>query len=130
MASGLVSSLLSSASSLLAILRRPPSSSYPRSDHRTVSVDLQRLERLLSRIQATLDDAEEQEVQDNYVKLWLTELKDLARDADDLLDDYRYELLQRQVQEREADCSRKRKRMDHDNDDDDSIKEVRIYWLY
>lgn len=124
MASGLVSSLLSSASSLLAILRSPLSDLYPRSGHPTASADLQRLKRLLSHIQATLDDAEEQGLQDNYVKLWLKELKDLARDAKDVLDDYRYELLQSQVQERQGDYPCKRKHLDKDEEDDDGINEV------
>uniref|UniRef100_A0A0D9Y9T3 Uncharacterized protein n=1 Tax=Oryza glumipatula TaxID=40148 RepID=A0A0D9Y9T3_9ORYZ len=123
MASGLVSSLLSSASSLLAILRSPLSDLYPHSGHPTASADLQRLKRLLSRIQATLDDAEEQGLQDNYVKLWLKELKDLAGDAKDVLDDYRYELLQSQVQERQGDYPCKRKHLDKDEEDDDSINE-------
>uniref|UniRef100_A0A0E0JJL4 Uncharacterized protein n=1 Tax=Oryza punctata TaxID=4537 RepID=A0A0E0JJL4_ORYPU len=123
MASGLVSSLVSSASSLLEILRSPLSDLYPRSGHPTASADLQRLKRLLSRIQATLDDAEEQGLQDNYVKLWLKELKDLACDAKDVLDDYRYELLQSQVQERQADYPRKRKHLDKDEEDDGSINE-------
>ncbi|XP_015622262.1 putative disease resistance protein RGA3 isoform X2 [Oryza sativa Japonica Group] len=123
MASGLVSSLLSSTSSLLAILRSPLSDLYPRSGHPTASADLQRLKRLLSRIQATLEDAEEQGLQDNYVKLWLKELKDLALDAEDVLDDYRYELLQSQVQELQGDYPRKRKHMDNDEEDNDSIDE-------
>lgn len=127
MASGLVSSLLSSTSSLLAILRSPLSDLYPRSGHPTASADLQRLKRLLSRIQATLEDAEEQGLQDNYVKLWLKELKDLALDAEDVLDDYRYELLQSQVQEFQGDYPRKRKHMDNDEEDNDSIDEV---WMY
>uniref|UniRef100_A0A0D9V1L5 NB-ARC domain-containing protein n=1 Tax=Leersia perrieri TaxID=77586 RepID=A0A0D9V1L5_9ORYZ len=122
MASGLVPSLLSSTSSLLAILRRPLSALYP-SSNPTASANLQRLKRLLSRIQATLDDAEEQAIQDNYVKLWLKELKDLAHDAEDVLDDYRYELLQCHVQERQADYPRKRKHMDYYDEDDDSIIE-------
>ncbi|EEE54700.1 hypothetical protein OsJ_02018 [Oryza sativa Japonica Group] len=73
--------------------------------------------------QATLEDAEEQGLQDNYVKLWLKELKDLALDAEDVLDDYRYELLQSQVQELQGDYPRKRKHMDNDEEDNDSIDE-------
>ncbi|XP_052159024.1 putative disease resistance protein RGA3 isoform X3 [Oryza glaberrima] len=123
MASGLISSLLSSASSLLAILRGPSSALYPHSSYPTASADLQRLKRLILRIQATLDDAEEQGMQDNYVKLWLKELKDLARDAEDVLNDYRYELLQCQIRECQVDCPRKRKHLDTDEEDDDSINE-------
>ncbi len=63
-------------------------------------------------------------MQDNYVKLWLKELKDLARDAEDVLNDYRYELLQCQIRECQVDCPRKRKHLDTDEKDDDSINEV------
>ncbi|TVU24739.1 hypothetical protein EJB05_27193, partial [Eragrostis curvula] len=121
MASGLVSSLLSSASRLLDLLRRPPAaaSGAPRSE----TADLQRLERLLRRVQATLDDAGEREVRDSSVKLWIEELSDLARDAEDVLDDFRYELLRRRAQERQgsaASTSRKRK---HDEEEDAGISQ-------
>ncbi|GJN04661.1 hypothetical protein PR202_ga22226 [Eleusine coracana subsp. coracana] len=99
MASGLVSSLLCSASKLLDLLRIPPAASTPlRGGQYAVSADVRRLQRLLRRIQATLDDAGEREVRDSSVKLWIEELTDLARDAEDVLDDYRYELLRRQAQ--------------------------------
>nr|AGT17029.1 hypothetical protein SHCRBa_089_D15_F_10 [Saccharum hybrid cultivar R570] len=102
MAGGLLSPLLSSASKLLDLLRRRPSGSCPPPSGRsTVSGDVERLERLLRRIQATLDDAGEREVRDSSVKLWMEELMDLAHDAEDVLDDHRYELLRRQVQERQ-----------------------------
>jgi len=98
MAGGLLSPLLSSTSKLLDLLRSRPSGSCPPPTGRsTVSADV---ERLLRRIQATLDDAGEREVRDSSVKLWIEELTDLARDAEDALDDHRYELLRRQVQER------------------------------
>ena len=38
-------------------------------------------------IQAVLQDAERRQVSDNTLKLWLSELKDLAYDANDLLDE-------------------------------------------
>ncbi|GJN25411.1 hypothetical protein PR202_gb13234 [Eleusine coracana subsp. coracana] len=103
MASGLVSSLLCSASKLLDLLRIPPAASTPlRGGQYAVSADVRRLQRLLRRIQATLDDAGEREVRDSSVKLWIEELTDLARDEEDVLDDYRYELLRRQAQQTAA----------------------------
>ncbi|XP_008805355.1 putative disease resistance protein RGA3 [Phoenix dactylifera] len=58
-----------------------------------VQEDLLKLERTLLRIQAVLSDAEEREIRDESVKLWLTELKGLAYDAEDVLRDYGYEML-------------------------------------
>jgi hypothetical protein len=78
MASGLLSPLLSSASKLLDLLRsRPSGSCPPPSGRSTVSGDVERLERLLRRIQGTLDDVGEREVRDSSVKLWIEELTDL-----------------------------------------------------
>ncbi|RWW64890.1 hypothetical protein BHE74_00027833 [Ensete ventricosum] len=51
------------------------------------------MEGTLSRIQAVLSDAEEREIRDEAVKLWLKELKDLAYLAEDVLAEYGYEFL-------------------------------------
>ncbi|KAJ0979292.1 hypothetical protein J5N97_014766 [Dioscorea zingiberensis] len=64
--------------------------------------ELRKLEGTLMRITAFLRDAEEREVRDESVKLWLRELKTISYQADDLLDEYRYELLRRQVEERRS----------------------------
>nr|CAB3489977.1 unnamed protein product [Digitaria exilis] len=94
MASGPVASLLSSASKLLDLLP-----AAPRRGGRSVSAGVRRLQRLLRRIQATLDDAGERVVQDRSVKLWIAELTEVAGDAEDVLDDYRYALIRRRVQD-------------------------------
>ncbi|PVH38639.1 hypothetical protein PAHAL_5G311100 [Panicum hallii] len=126
MASGLLSPLLSSARKLLDLLwSSAAASGDPQGEHSTFPADLQRLERLLRRIQATLDDVGEREVQESYVKLWIAELTVLARDAEDVLDDYRYEMLRRRVQELQgsaaaAASSASRKR---NHDEDGSISE-------
>ncbi|CAN6372329.1 unnamed protein product [Urochloa humidicola] len=100
MASGLVASVLSSASKLLDLLGGAPAVPRRGSGRRSVSyVDVLRLQRLLRRIQATLDDAGEREVRDRSVNLWITELTEVARDAEDVLDECRYELIRRRVQE-------------------------------
>lgn len=123
MASGLVSSLLSSASHLLDLLRRPTApASCPAPGE---AADLQRLERLLRRVQATLDDAGEREVRDSSVSLWIEELTDLARDAEDILDDCRYELLRRRVQELHgAGTCTSRKRKHDDGMEDGGVSQV------
>ncbi|GFZ00622.1 hypothetical protein Acr_14g0002570 [Actinidia rufa] len=50
-------------------------------------------ERTLREIRAVLDDAEEKQITDNLVNLWLEELQDLAYDLDDLLDEFSTEAL-------------------------------------
>ncbi|RCV38486.1 hypothetical protein SETIT_8G146600v2 [Setaria italica] len=129
MASGLLSPLLSSARKLLDLLWSPAAAA-PRGERFTFSADLQRLERLLRRIQATLDDVGEREIQESYVKLWIEELTVLARDAEDVLDDYRYEMLRRRAQELQgsiaaaaaSSSSASRKRI-HEEDEGGSISE-------
>ena len=48
-------------------------------------------------IQAVLEDAEEQHVQNHQVKHWLHRLKDVVFDADDLLSEFSTHVLQRKV---------------------------------
>ncbi|PSS12022.1 Disease resistance RPP13-like protein [Actinidia chinensis var. chinensis] len=50
-------------------------------------------ETTLREIRAVLDDAEEKQITDNLVNLWLEELQDLAYDLDDLLDEFSTEAL-------------------------------------
>ncbi|XP_059450856.1 putative disease resistance protein RGA1 [Corylus avellana] len=63
--------------------------------------ELQKLEDTVSTIQAVLLDAEEKQAQNLAVKDWLWKLKDAMYDADDLLDDFSTQLLQRQVMTRD-----------------------------
>lgn len=126
MATALLSPLLSSVGKLVDLLRSRPAASYPRGERSTVLPDLQRLERLLRRIHATLRDAGDREIRECSVKLWIEELTHLALDAENVLDDHRYELLRRLVQERQraaeaASTSGKRK---HEDDEDGGICEV------
>ncbi|GFS38325.1 hypothetical protein Acr_00g0056820 [Actinidia rufa] len=44
--------------------------------------------RTLLKIRAVLDDAEEKQITNKFVNLWLEELQDLAYDLDDLLDEF------------------------------------------
>ncbi|KAK6933777.1 Rx, N-terminal [Dillenia turbinata] len=50
----------------------------------------------LLQVRRVLCDAEEKQVSDREVKKWLDNLRDLAYSADDVLDELRYEALQRQ----------------------------------
>jgi Rx N-terminal domain len=123
MAANLITSLLSLGISLLPSLRASvlsPSSSSSTNDNseeerRVVEENLKGLMRTLERIKATLHDAEEREIRDSSVKLWLKELKQVTYDADDVLSEYRYEAGRVQLEARmasEASGSHKRKQME------------------
>ncbi|XP_078153873.1 putative disease resistance protein RGA1 isoform X4 [Carex rostrata] len=97
MAGYLITSLLSLATNLLlSIIASAPASSSSSSNSnnsekecaRVAEEDLERLMRTLERIKATLYDAEEREIKDHSVKLWLKELKKVAYDAEDVLGEY------------------------------------------
>ncbi|XP_030940104.1 putative disease resistance protein RGA4 [Quercus lobata] len=60
--------------------------------------ELTRLRDSVEMIQAVLADAERRQVGEERVKLWLQRLKDVAYDADDVLDELAYELLRRKVE--------------------------------
>ncbi|KAG1348197.1 putative disease resistance RPP13-like protein 1 [Cocos nucifera] len=117
MASVFLSSILSKTSrQVLGFAQRwavsPSSSSDARS---SILEDLEELERTLKRIQAVLHDAEEREIRGEAVKLWLEELKEVAYDAEDVLDEYQYEELRAQAEGRAA---RKRKRVEGDDEEE------------
>lgn len=77
-------SLLASSSSAAAMVRQ---------GHEQDLEDLRMLERTMHRIHATLKDAEQHwDIRDESAKLRLKELKELAYDAEDLVDEYEYEL--------------------------------------
>lgn len=69
--------------------------------------ELRKWEKILKNIQAVLDDAEEKQMKDRHVKIWLAELQDLAYDVDDILDEFATEALgTKLMQERQADRSK------------------------
>uniref|UniRef100_A0A0E0BJ70 NB-ARC domain-containing protein n=1 Tax=Oryza glumipatula TaxID=40148 RepID=A0A0E0BJ70_9ORYZ len=77
-------SLLASSSSAAAMVRQ---------GHEQDLEDLRMLERTMHRIHATLKDAEQHwNIHDESAKLRLKELKELAYDAEDVVDEYEYEL--------------------------------------
>lgn len=64
-------------------------------------------EKILRTIHAVLDDAEEKQVKDRHVKIWLAQLRDLAYDADDILDEFATEAMK--DHRRQANTSKVRK---------------------
>ncbi|KAF2293706.1 hypothetical protein GH714_004230 [Hevea brasiliensis] len=59
--------------------------------------DIRKWEKMLTRIQAVLEDAEEKQMSNRLVKMWLDDLKDLAYDVEDILDEFATESLQRNL---------------------------------
>ncbi|KAL4607729.1 hypothetical protein ACB092_09G196100 [Castanea dentata] len=62
-----------------------------------ISEDLKNLELTMSIIQAVLLDAEEKQVKNRGLTVWLGQLKDVFHDATDVLDEFECEALRRQV---------------------------------
>ena len=62
-----------------------------------VKDDLEKMNNTVLTIQAVLQDAEEQQVQNHQVKHWLNRLRDVVFDADDLLSEFSTHVLQRKV---------------------------------
>ncbi|CAK9171280.1 unnamed protein product [Ilex paraguariensis] len=60
--------------------------------------DLAKLEGSVKIIQAVLTDAERRGVNDESVKVWLDKLKDEGYRADDVLDEFAYEIARRKVE--------------------------------
>ncbi|KAL6327755.1 hypothetical protein AAG906_024725 [Vitis piasezkii] len=65
--------------------------------------DLKKWEIELSDIREELNDAEDKQITDRSVKEWLGNLKDMAYDMEDVLDEFAYEALQRELTAKEAD---------------------------
>ncbi|KAL5763516.1 hypothetical protein ACOSP7_019780 [Xanthoceras sorbifolium] len=62
-----------------------------------VKPDLLKLERTLKTIKAVLLDAEQQQLHNHELRVWLEELKDVCYDVEDVLDEFEIEALRWQV---------------------------------
>ncbi|KAJ4723705.1 Disease resistance protein [Melia azedarach] len=62
-----------------------------------IQADLMKWEKMLVKIKAVLDDAEEKQTTVQSVKIWLSELQNLAYDVEDLLDEFETEALRRKL---------------------------------
>ena len=78
-----------------------------------VNKEMERLKSTLSTIQAVLEDAEEQQVEDKAVRNWLGKLKDAAYDADDMLDEFMTEALPRKIESRDHMMNKVRNFLSH-----------------
>ncbi|XVF22902.1 hypothetical protein REPUB_Repub12eG0210700 [Reevesia pubescens] len=61
--------------------------------------ELKKWQKLLLNINAYLEDAEEKQTTSRSVELWLSDLRDIAYDAEDIIDELAYEALRRQMKE-------------------------------
>ncbi|KAL6272941.1 hypothetical protein ACE6H2_023633 [Prunus campanulata] len=64
-----------------------------------VKADLKKLQRTMSTIKDVLLDAERKQAHNHQIRSWLRQLKDVFRDAEDLLDEFECEALRREVVE-------------------------------
>ena len=71
--------------------------------------ELDNLRSTLSTIEAVLQDAEEKQWNDKPVRIWLGKLKDVAYDADDVLDEFATEALIRKVEREKGALSKVRR---------------------
>ena len=62
-----------------------------------VKTEIENLKSTVSTIQAVLLDAEKQSSHSHQIEDWLSKLKDVLHDADDLLDDFSTEVMRRKV---------------------------------
>ncbi|KAM4080179.1 hypothetical protein ACB094_09G172200 [Castanea mollissima] len=72
-----------------------------------VRSDLTKLERTVKAIKAVLLDAEEKQASDHRLSTWLGELKDVLQDAENVLDEFQYRILQKEVMRRQGSTSKK-----------------------
>ncbi|KAJ9141438.1 hypothetical protein P3X46_031976 [Hevea brasiliensis] len=74
-------------------LASPELLKFAREEH--VYTEFQKWKKILLKIRAVLDDAEEKQLTNKLVKIWLAELRDLAYDVEDILDEFTIEALRR-----------------------------------
>ncbi|KAM4080173.1 hypothetical protein ACB094_09G171600 [Castanea mollissima] len=77
------------------------------SSARGVRSDLTKLKRTVEAVKAVLLDAEEKQASDRRLSIWLGELKDVLQDAENVLDEFQYRILQKEVMKRNGSTSKK-----------------------
>ncbi|KAJ3674687.1 hypothetical protein LUZ60_005303 [Juncus effusus] len=101
MAGELTGGIIKWAADKLSTLLPPPSATSSSSDSPIADVnDLRQLERTMNRIQTLLIEAGERDIRDRSEMLRLRELKEVAMDAEDLVEDYSYQVLHAKIQTR------------------------------
>jgi cinnamyl-alcohol dehydrogenase len=111
-ASGIIKWTASKLASLVSAPIGPPSSS---DEQQTSAIrDVQMLQRTMASVQRTLEAIDEDSIRDESGRLRLRELQEFAYDAQDAIDEYKFELLRRRMDDpdsfHEDRSARKRKR--------------------
>ncbi|KAG6499845.1 hypothetical protein ZIOFF_039640 [Zingiber officinale] len=91
-----LSSMFTTMVAKLHGLASPSASSSSSSPHNNIEQEMSKLTETMRRIQAKLADSESEEenhAKSHSEKLWLSELKDVAYDAEDVVEEYEYEVL-------------------------------------
>ncbi|KAL6327651.1 hypothetical protein AAG906_022214 [Vitis piasezkii] len=87
--------LSASIQKLVDMLACPDLRKFAREEQ--VHAELKKWEGILLKIHAVLHDAEEKQMTNRFVQIWLAELRDLAYDVEDILDDFATEALRRKL---------------------------------
>ncbi|XP_004300938.1 PREDICTED: putative disease resistance protein RGA4 [Fragaria vesca subsp. vesca] len=66
-----------------------------------VDKEIENLTLSLRKIEALLEDAEQRQVQDGSVRVWLSNLKEVSDAIEEVLDEWRYEILKQQFSEKQ-----------------------------
>ncbi|XP_042402977.1 putative disease resistance RPP13-like protein 1 isoform X2 [Zingiber officinale] len=91
---GFLSSMFTTMVDKLHSLAAPSATSSSSLSHNNIEREMSKLTETMRRIQAKLDDSEEENhAKSHSEKLWLSELKDVAYDAEDVVEEYEYETL-------------------------------------
>ncbi|XP_075639650.1 putative disease resistance protein RGA1 [Castanea sativa] len=72
-----------------------------------VKSDLTKLEGTVEAIKAVLLDAEKKQASDQRLSVWLGKLKDVLKDAENVLDEFQYIVLQKEVMKKNGSTSKK-----------------------
>ncbi|GLT79957.1 hypothetical protein SLA2020_514220 [Shorea laevis] len=68
--------------------------------HRDFKAEAKKLQDTLQMIQAVMEDAEQRQLKDKKIRVWLSMLRDVAYDADDLLEEFRTQALRKECLKR------------------------------
>ncbi|KAF2319655.1 hypothetical protein GH714_017860 [Hevea brasiliensis] len=72
-----------------------------------VHKELKKWDKILRQIHAVLDDAEEKQISNRLLEIWIEELRELAYDVEDILDEFATEVLRKNLQEKQESGSSK-----------------------
>ncbi|KAJ3672921.1 hypothetical protein LUZ60_006295 [Juncus effusus] len=93
-----------------------------------IARDIEKLQRSLMWIKATLAEAEYREIKDESLKLWIRELREIAYDSEDIMEEYNYEILRSEVEHGKLSTSKRKYdetiKEGENSDDDESMSNL------